>query len=206
MSTLNIDPEVAEVTLPKFAPEAYYGLLTDPEGTYQQGVYGDTIAFILKGSDEFRRRAINLFSSFDIGITRQSQQSREYTYHTNLSVHPGREPDSCFFCLPTHRARAALTLYFYTQLYKDKGVKKYIKDNDGDLIDIVLENEDELNREADLLAQSFISHYIPVHYGNLPARLPVEPTNRDRMERAVFEEYRVAEPQTNESEDSNEEV
>ena len=94
------------------ATDAYFGLLTNPPGFYGLTSYGSTHAITLTGCPEFRRRAYNLFTSFDGGAIRSDMAESRLP-----ELHASERPDTVWFCLPKHRVRAALALFFYCQLW-----------------------------------------------------------------------------------------
>jgi len=148
---------------PCYAPDAYYGLLTDPVGRYGKASWGASNVITLRGSAQFIAQASNLFSSF-------APPARLNTPDRNsVTVHKSDHPDCAFFCMSLARARKALETYFYCQLAKAKAVRVWTYDTDGDVIGVTNANEGALELEAQHLAQSFMEHYLPTDYAAIPA-------------------------------------
>ena len=146
---------------PAPAPESYFGLLTDPVGQYGRAAYGSTTAFTLRGSPLFISRAYNLFASFGGESFRRERGDKGTRTETREPIlRRGEEPNSMFFCMPPHRIRNALRLYFYAQLYKRRALVQVVIDSDGDFADSICVNEEEIMCEASRLAESFYYYEI----------------------------------------------
>jgi hypothetical protein len=154
---------VAPPPPPRYSPESYYGLLTDPVGRYGKASWGASNVITLRGSDQFITQATNLFSSF-------APPARLNTPDGNsISVHRSDGPDCAFFCMSLARARKALETYFYCQLAKTKAARVWLHDTDGNVTGVTNANEGALEIEAQHLARSFITHYLPTDYAAIPA-------------------------------------
>ncbi len=151
---------------PAPAADAYYGLLTNPVGTYGRASYGTGIAYTLRGDLEFVRKAENLFGSFG-GESIRGELAYHYT--TSLSLRSGAQSNSWFFCMPTHRVKTALRVYLYGQLCLSKHAHWVdTHDEEGDFVETSLMNEPELTHLASRLAESFCLHEILPDYGAIP--------------------------------------
>lgn len=155
-----LDQAPIEPSQERLDVESYYELLTNPPGTFGKVAYGTTTAFILRGSDEFRRKAYNLFATFGsecIRINTKTGARRSETREPALR--PGDDANTQFFCLPLERAKSALRLYFYNQIYRHKAMVQVTLDQeDGSFLGSSCINEDEMMREAMYLAESFVHH------------------------------------------------
>lgn len=142
----------------------YHGLLSNPPGRYGKVNCGQTWAVTLTGSDEFRARGYNLFSSFG-----GDSQRGAWVENRPPTIRVADRPDTIWFCLPLARIEAAVRLYLYPQLYRVKGVKRAIVDDEGDLIETVCDNEAELWAEAQALAARFVANEMPSDWDAVPS-------------------------------------
>lgn len=155
-----LDQAPIEPSPERLPQESYYGLLTTPPGTYGKVAYGTTTAFILRGSDDFRQKAYNLFATFGSECIRMNAKTGKSRSETREpALRPGDDANTQFFCMPLERAKSALRLYFYGQIYKHKAmVQAIVDDEDGSFLTSFCTNEDEMMREAAWLAESFVHH------------------------------------------------
>jgi hypothetical protein len=152
---------VVQPYFPPPSPESYFGLLTDPVGQYGRAAYGSTTAFTLRGSPLFISRAYNLFASFGGETLKPETGAKDTRTETREPVlRKGDEPNSAFFCMPPYRARNALRIYLYCQLYKRYAIIQTVLDNDRELVDTICTNEEELNHDAMRLSESFYYYEI----------------------------------------------
>lgn len=173
-------------------PEQYYGLLLDPPGQYGCMRYGSTIALTLRGTEEFARRASNLFSSFGgEGVRRYGSTTHTYTAH--VKVREGYDADTWLVCVAPDRIRLSLRLYLYGQLMRTKAPWRDIVDSEGDFVESILDNEEQvtlaLMKEATRLADSFIAYEIVTDYS-------VEGLDTIMGAASDSDEYRLSQPQT----------
>lgn len=151
-------------------PSAYYGLLTDPVGQYGQAPYGASVAFTLRGSPLFVEKAHILFDNFGGEIINGPKDGSRPRWRESRPVvlRSTPNPEVWFFCMPPVRVKIALKTYFYCNIYRTKGIITPILDEDGDKIDSMCSNEDEMDMEAAVLAETFYHYEIPIDYGALP--------------------------------------
>jgi hypothetical protein len=134
----------------------FFGLF-NPPGRYGKVInYGRTTAVTLTGSPEFRAKGYNLFASFGS------------TDSTDLPViRKADRPDTDWFCLPLARIESAVRLYLYGQL-RQAAPKREIRDEEGDLLEIVCDTEPALWEEASTLAAWFVQE-MPADWDAIPA-------------------------------------
>lgn len=144
-------------------PDPYYGLLTNPPGQYGRIKSGHTAAVTLTGSPEFRARAYDLFASFGGEVKRA-----EWTESRLPIIRKADRPDTDWFYLPLPRIEGAVRLYLYGQLWRAKGVKRVVLDEEGDYVETVCDNEDALWEEAGALAARFVAEEMVSDWGAIP--------------------------------------
>jgi len=149
-------------------PEAYYGLLTDPPGEYGRCIHGSCKAITLRGSPEFIERASNLFSSFGGESQYPTLQGEWRRQAREPLFHAGRHLNTAYFCMPVERAKTAVRLYLFAQLYKAKAVRQSILDEEGDSVGHICLNETDLEVEAAVLTETFWHHEVGPDYGVIP--------------------------------------
>ena len=155
-------------------PEAYYGLLTDPPGQYGTCKYGASIAFTLRGNEAFLARARNLFDSFGGGsefISSNGSGPRRVEHRPTV-YRQGNDKDSLFFCMSPKRFKRAIYLYLYGQLIWAKGDWKSDYDEEGNYQGSECLNEEALEKEAEQLTQSFMTHKLNLDYRAIPEYAP----------------------------------
>ncbi len=143
---------------------SYFDLLSDPPGQWGKVPYGSTMAVTLRGSELFRNRAFNLFATFGAESIRYASDGLSTRSETREPIRrPGDEPHSEFFCMPAHRMKTALRLYFYGKLYTERALVRSTLDSEdlNVVIDSVCENEEEIMFEAARLAESFYLYEMP---------------------------------------------
>ncbi len=128
----------------------FFGL--DKEnGKYFLACYGSLSLVLMQGDKDFLRHAVNMFCNV-----------------VSCKPHKQTRDDIISIPLCAERLKKAFSLYFYSELYKTEfAKKKYItelEEESGDNchIDIEILNEEELNTEADRLAQSFIDNHMAI--------------------------------------------
>lgn len=155
-------------------PEAYYGLLTDPPGQYGTAKYGASTAFTLRGSEAFLTKAQNLFDSFGGGsevISAKGYGPRRVEHRPTV-YRQGNDEGSLFFCMAPKRFKRAIYLYLYGRLIWTKGDWKRDYDEEGNYQGSECLNEKELEKEAEQLTQSFMTHKLALDYRAIPEYAP----------------------------------
>lgn len=184
-----------------FDPSLFFGLFDTsgdadhPTPSYGRAQYGDSTAITLRGGPAFLDRARNFLSSF--------AESRRGI--KELFLRPGAVPNSAFVCMAPERFRAALRLYFFTQLWRsDEAKRVQVTDSEGDFIETICLNEEKLSERAAQLAQLFWDTAMIIDYGVLPSYCPNNGTPVWRSwgsegfgaESGSVGEYRVVRPET----------
>lgn len=152
-------------------PEAYYGLLTDPPGQYGTCKYGASVAFTLRGSEAFLTKAKNLFDSFGGGreiISSNNGLKPRRIDHRPTVYRQGNDEGSLFFCIAPKRFKRAIYLYLYGRLIWAKGDWKRDYDEEGNYQGSECLNEKDLEKEAEQLTQSFMTHKLNLDYRAIP--------------------------------------
>lgn len=90
--------------------DPYYGLLTEPPGSWVLSRYGNTMSVMLKGSREFLRRGFNMLSSFGGGKTED-----RYSHNVTIGCRHLSE-DTWMVPITEARLHRALNLYFYVSM------------------------------------------------------------------------------------------
>ncbi len=130
--------------------------LFDPPGTYALATFGRTHAVILTGSERFRELGYNLFTSG--GGKRSTPLPPIHSAEDRL--------DGIWFCMPEERVTLALTLYFYSRLWRAN--KRVVLDAEGEHVETVCDNEEALWAEAQQLACDFVVNHMRPDHGALP--------------------------------------
>ncbi len=145
-NTTTATPEPAIIT------DNFFGLDKENGKYYTTGFGNGMILLVLKGDEGFIRRASNMICSF-----------------IKCRVPTREAKDMYYVSLTREKLVKAFSLYFYAELYKTSLAKKediYEKwiDEEGASFniwnEIKLLNEDELSKEADRLAESFVANCI----------------------------------------------
>jgi len=172
----DIDTPPSVVTAPSLhlsvrpQPEAYYGLLTNPSGAYGRAPYGASIAYTLRGNEQFIQLAHTLFDNFGGEVINGPRDGTGKRWLENRPVvlRSTPNPTAWFFCMPEERFRLALRTYLYCQMYRHHAKIQVVVDEDGDRVDSICLNEAELEREAAVLADTFYHYEVRPDYGALP--------------------------------------
>lgn len=150
--------------------DPYYGLLSNPPGTYGRATHGASLAFTLRGSASFLTKAQNLFDSF-AGETENGPldgSGPRYFERREVTFHQGNDKGSLYFCMPPKRYLKAVFLYLYGQLVHSKGEWKEHRDAEGSFLGQSLLNEPALELEAEQLTKSFWDHELGLDYRAIP--------------------------------------
>lgn len=164
------DDPAALPSSPKLSASAFYGLLTDPPGSYGKATYGASTAFTLRGGERFLRLASNLFDSFG-GETENGPldgSAPRWQERREVSFRQGNDKECLFFCMPPERFKKAVYLYLRGKVMEDKGQWRILRDAEGNYLGQDLLNEGDVDREAHDLAQSFCEHEIGLDYRAIP--------------------------------------
>jgi hypothetical protein len=153
---------------PKFPISAYYGLLDSPAGTYGRAHHGASLAFTLRGSEDFLEKASNLFDSFGGEIINGPLDGERHHESRPVVFHAGTAPHILYFCMPQERYLKSLFLYLYNRLVRAKGVWQRNVDPEGDFLSKDLLNEAALEAEAQELVTSFWHHEVSTDYAAIP--------------------------------------
>ncbi len=142
--------------------DPFHTLLNDPPGTYGLTPNGNTSAVTLRGDARFRELGYNLFTSYGGETLSGARCERPLP-----PIHLTEDKDVVWFCLPASRVRVALTLYLYGQLYQTQGVRRSVIDDEGDLVEVVCDNEDALYEQAGQLACDFVVNHMHPDYATV---------------------------------------
>lgn len=154
----------------RFAADAYCGLLSESTNFYGRALYGASTAIVLRGDPAFISRTYNLFSSFGGDSYRRCVDGTLRRESCEPSLCEGTIPNSAYFCMSPARAKTALRLYFYGQLWgSPKARKRDTLNEHGDFAGVECDNEDELMELARVLAESFWEHEMRLDYAVLPS-------------------------------------
>lgn len=151
--------------------DRFHGLLTNPPGEWGLLAYSNDHALILKGSDLFKERALNLLCSFVGGFRNQFGDevidgsiehqavagcinNRARTLHIKEKDMDG----TLMIPISSRKLCEGLKLWFYGQIFQQRAEIREILDNEGDVRDIHVLNHKDMLREAGDLTQSFYAH------------------------------------------------